>query len=202
MKKTLLSLGAIAFVTLGALVACNADQKPSEKTEGLVVAGATTPSADEMIARGRYLVTIMGCGDCHTPKIMTAQGPAPDTAHLLGGHPAQLSVPAPNQEALKSWVLFSPTLTAYAGPWGVSYAANISSDESGIGNWSEEQFFRAMREGKYKGLPNGRPLLPPMPWQQFAQATDEDLRAIFSFLKSTQPVANVVPAAAPPTAAK
>ena len=86
-------------------------------------------------------------------------------------------------------------LTNYVGPWGISYSANISSDSTGIGNWSEKQFFKAIREGKYLGLDNTRPLLPPMPWQEYRHASDDDLRAIFAFLKSTKPVKNVVPQA-------
>lgn len=69
----------------------------------------------------------------------------------------------------------------------MSFAANITSHETGIGNWTEEQFIRALREGKYKGLPNGRLLLPPMPWPYYGQLNDEALRAIFAFLKSTKP---------------
>jgi hypothetical protein len=102
-------------------------------------------------------------------------------------------------DVLKSWVLFNQSLTAFVGPWGVSFAANISSDETGIGNWTEEQFFKAIREGKYKGMDNTRPMMPPMPWTQYRTATDEDLRAIFAYLKSTPPVENRVPAPIPPT---
>jgi len=94
--------------------------------------------------------------------------------------------------------LFEPDLTAAAGPWGVSFAANITSDQSGIGNWTEEGFIRAMREGKFKGIEGSRMLLPPMPWENFAKLTDEDIRAIYAYLKTTKPVYNVVPAAIPP----
>ena len=103
-----------------------------------------------------------------------------------------------NPEELKSWVLFNPTTTAFVGPWGVSFAANLTSDETGIGNWTEAQFFKAMREGKFKGMDNTRPLLPPMPWPSFSHASDDDLKAIFYFLKSTKPVENVVPTAKAP----
>lgn len=94
--------------------------------------------------------------------------------------------------------MFSLTGTAIAGPWGVSYAANLTSDETGIGNWTEQQFFKAFRQGKYKGLDNSRTLLPPMPWQMYSQVTDADVSAIFAYLKSTTPVDNVVPAAVAP----
>ena len=89
--------------------------------------------------------------------------------------------------------MFNEDLTSAAGPWGVSFSANITSDSTGLGNWTEAQFFKALREGKFKGLDQSRPLLPPMPWQNLKHLTDEDIRSIFAFLKSTKPVKNVVP---------
>jgi hypothetical protein len=75
---------------------------------------------------------------------------------------------------------------------GVVFSANISSDPSGIGSWPEENFIRAMREGKYKGLENGRPLLV-MPWVNFAKFTDADIKGMYAYLMKTEPVNNVVP---------
>src|SRR3990170_1278733 len=149
---------------------------------------------EDLIERGNYLVNTSGCHDCHSPKAMTPGGPEPDPDRLFSGHPADLPLPSVNKEALKDWVLFNHHQTAIAGPWGVSFAANITSDETGIGNWTEEQFFRAIREGKYKGLESSRPLLPPMPWQVYRNLTDIDIRAMFEYLKTTKPVSNVVPA--------
>jgi hypothetical protein len=100
-------------------------------------------------------------------------------------------------EVKKGWTLFNEDLTAAVGPWGVSFSANLTSDPTGIGNWSEEQFLKAIREGKLKGVEGTRPILPPMPWQNFRNMTDEDLKAIFAFLKSTKPVRNVVPGPRP-----
>lgn len=99
------------------------------------------------------------------------------------------------------WVLFNHHNTAAAGPWGVSYAANLTSDETGIGNWTLDQFRKALKEGKYKGLDGARMLLPPMPWPNFIRMTDADVEAIFVYLKSTKPVKNVVPAPIPPAGA-
>ena len=79
-------------------------------------------------------------------------------------------------------------------PGVVSFAGNLTSDETGIGNWTEEQFKKAITQGKYKGLDNSRPLLPPMPWPQFSMLNDADVKAIYTYLKSTKPVRNVVPA--------
>tara|TARA_R110002094_G_scaffold3622_1_gene11771 strand:- start:315 stop:614 length:300 start_codon:yes stop_codon:yes gene_type:complete len=86
-------------------------------------------------------------------------------------------------------------LTAAVGPWGTSFAANLTPDETGIGNWSEAQFLKAIKEGKFKGMENTRPLLPPMPWTEYRNFTDEDLKAIFAYLKTIKPIDNVVPAA-------
>ena len=196
MKKISIILGSCFLVSAIAIVACNSGKSPSTNNEGIAQTQGITETAhsENLVKRGEYLVTIMGCHDCHSPKIMTPQGPQIDSAHLLSGHPASLPVPEVNAAALKSWVLFNHTTTAMAGPWGVSFAANITSDETGIGNWTEAQFFKAIREGKYKGLDNTRPLLPPMPWPMYRNASDEDLRAIFSYLKSTAPVQNRVPA--------
>jgi hypothetical protein len=149
---------------------------------------------EELIKRGGYLVNTSGCHDCHSPKVMTPKGPEPDPERLLSGHPSALPLPVVNKEALKDWVLFNQHQTAIAGPWGVSFSANLTSDETGIGNWTEEQFFRALRKGKYKGLEGSRTLLPPMPWQVYGTMTNTDIRAMFEYLKSTKPVSNIVPA--------
>jgi len=90
-------------------------------------------------------------------------------------------------------MLFAPDLTSAVGAWGQSYAANISSDATGIGNWKEEQFIKAIREGKSKGLDGTRLLLPPMPWFVYKNMSDDDLKSIFAYLKTTNPVRNVVP---------
>jgi len=103
-----------------------------------------------------------------------------------------------DKEMLSDWILFNQHLTAMVGQWGVSYAANLTPDPTGTGNWSEEQFVKAIREGKLKGLDGTRPLLPPMPWPAYAQLTDDDLRAIFAFLKTVKPVNNLVPQPIPP----
>jgi hypothetical protein len=124
-------------------------------------------------------------------------------ARYLSGHPEGLAAgPAP---ALQNGWLYAGnvTNTAFAGPWGVSYAANLTSDEStGIGVWTEELFLTAIRSGKHLGV--GRPIMPPMPWPAYAKATDEDLKAIFAYLKTVPALKNRVPdavVAAPPPAA-
>ena len=90
--------------------------------------------------------------------------------------------------------LFGQDLTPAVGPWRVSYSANLTSDETGTGNWTEQQFMTAIRKGKYKGLEGSRDLLPTMPWQVYRGMTDTDLKAIFAYLQTTKPVSNLVPA--------
>lgn len=189
--KTLAVLGIAAALT-GA-IACSSPAPEGEKK--------TTESVDEkaQAERGRYLVGIMGCDDCHSPKVMGPMGPEPDTSRRLSGHPADMTLgPADTNVFAKGWVLLSMQLTAARGPWGTTYAANLTSDETGIGNWSYEQFKKAMTEGKYKGMDNTRPLMPPMPWPNFRNLQEDDLKAIFAFLKSTKAVKNRVPDYVPP----
>ena len=84
------------------------------------------------------------------------------------------------------------TMTAFSGPWGVSYSANLTpDDETGLGKWTEKTFIDALRTGKHLG--KGRPILPPMPWQGIGTATDSDLKAIYAYLRSIKPLKNAVP---------
>jgi len=154
----------------------------------------TELSVEQLIEKGKYFVTIMGCNDCHSPKEMGPQGPAVIADLLLSGYPATRPFKKVEPELIKKgWILFDADLTAAAGPWGVSFAANLTSDQTGIGNWTEENFRRALKEGRYKGLEGSRMLLPPMPWANFTGISNEDIKAIFQYLKSTKPVNNVVP---------
>ncbi|HKK20254.1 MAG TPA: diheme cytochrome c-553 [candidate division Zixibacteria bacterium] len=166
-----------------------------------VASASEPPKADKaaQIERGRHLVALGGCGDCHSPKRMSEMGPVQDSALLLSGQPASEKVPDPPAGlSMDGWVAAcNGNFTAWTGPWGVSFAANITSDpKTGIGNWTTEQFISAMRTGKHRGF--GRPILPPMPWQNMAALSDEDLADMLAFLKSTKPVANEVPAPIPP----
>jgi hypothetical protein len=186
MKKTILILAVITGAISLALIAC-ADG--AAKTENAVVI-----SQDSLIKRGSYLVNSIGCDDCHSPKIMGPQGPEIDMEHRFGGHQANSPIGKINKNVMnEGWILLNMDLTSSVGPWGQSYSANISSDPTGIGNWTEEQFIRALREGKSKGLEEGRPLLPPMPWFVYKNMNDTDLKAIFAYLKTSKPVENRVP---------
>ena len=192
MKKVATSIIVLAVMVSLLTISCNNQNKA--KPLGVSV----NITKEDKIKRGEYLVTIMGCDDCHTPKKMGPNGPELDMDNRLSGHPAKMPLGAIHPEELKSWVLFNPTTTAFVGPWGISYSANLTPHETGVGAWSEQQFIKAIREGKYKGMDNTRPLLPPMPWPSFSKASDEDLQAIFSYLKSLKPVDNLVPPAVGP----
>ncbi len=159
------------------------------------------PSLKELADRGKYLVEIMGCHDCHSPKIMTPTGPRFDPERLLSGHPANEMNPPAAPNANPGYVLFGMGGTTAVGPWGTSFSGNLTSDASGIGNWTEAQFKRAITQGLYKGLEGSRPLLPPMPWENYKNISDADVHAIYTYLQSTKPVENVVPAPIPPAAA-
>ncbi len=149
----------------------------------------------ELVAKGNHLVAIMGCNDCHSPKKMTPAGPVFDTERLLSGHPSDEVLGKYDPETPKNYVLFTMGLTAAIGPWGTTYAANLTPDETGIGNWTEEQFSKAVKEGKWRGLDGTRQLLPPMPWQTFANLSDDDIKAIYAYLRTLKPVKNAVPLA-------
>lgn len=184
MKKELILMSAIAVI---ACIAFSCKQSVSNQAN-------TAISNDSLIKRGEYLVTITGCGDCHSPKIMTNFGPMPDTTRLFSGHRENLTVGPMSEDAFgKGWVLFNHENTALATPGFVSFSANITSDKTGIGNWSFEQFKLAMTKGKSKGLEGGRDLMPPMPWPNYVNMSEDDLKAIFAFLKSTKPIKNIVP---------
>ncbi|NUO84057.1 c-type cytochrome [candidate division KSB1 bacterium] len=187
MRNTLIKL-ALATLTLG-MMAC--EQKAQV--------------AEDPVARGKYLVTIAGCHDCHTPKIMGPGGlPEPNMALQLSGHPQNQPYPQwtpADMQQRNAIALTDPMLSSWAGPWGVSFAANLTPDvETGIGEWTEENFIQAMRTGKHQGQPNGRDILPPMPWPGIKQMTDADLKAVWAYLRSVPPVKNQVPLPVPPSA--
>jgi hypothetical protein len=158
-------------------------------------------STANMEKRGKYLVTLGGCNDCHSPKVMTEAGPQPDETRLLSGHPGNETLPGtpPGLFGPKGWgALTSNSFTAWVGPWGTSFAYNLTPDNNtGIGSWTPDIFVRAMRTGKHMGA--GRPISPPMPWYTIGMSSDEDLKAIFAYLKSLPPVSNQVPQPIPPS---
>lgn len=159
---------------------------------GAAAQGSTGKPAASVLARGKYLVTVGGCHDCHTPVKMGANGPEPDMSRMLSGHPADLAMPAAPAPS-GPWIgAVGATMTAWAGPWGVSYTRNLTPDkETGLGAWTEQQFIETLRNGRQQG--RGRQLLPPMPWQNYREMTDADLKAVFAYLRSIPAMANKVP---------
>jgi len=150
-------------------------------------------SSNPTVTRGRYLVGTSGCMDCHTPMKAGPNGPEWDMSRLFSGHPEGLAMPPVPKLPEGPWLMIaSATNTAWAGPWGVSFTANLTPDmETGLGRWSERDFMTAIRTGKHEG--RGRDILPPMPIPVYNNFTDDDLKAIFAFLRTVPPVRNRVP---------
>jgi mono/diheme cytochrome c family protein len=170
----------------------------------LVVAASYARAADQPadpVARGKYIVSTSGCHDCHTPWQMTDKGPAPDFSRALSGHPQDVVMPPPPALPPGPWlVMISATNTAFAGPWGVSFTANLTPDrETGLGKWTTQTFIDTIRSGRHLG--RGREILPPMPVMVYRNFTDEDLAAVFAYLQSLPPIANKVPAPIAPAPA-
>ena len=181
-----LSLFVISFLIL--LIGCQGQQEETKMTD------------QQMIERGKFLVTVGGCDDCHTPKNFGPNGPELDMTRRLSGHPAETPVPPVDTSLIHQWAYMSHDLTMAVGPWGVTFSANLTPDnETGIGTWQPEMFVNAMKTGKHLGVAEGRPIMPPMPWQNMAQLPEEDLKCIFAYFKSLPAVKNKVPDPMPPT---
>lgn len=152
-------------------------------------------------ARGRYLMSTSACMDCHTPWKMGDKGPEPDTSRLYSGHPQELVMPPAPVLPEGPWVMTAAaTNTAWAGPWGVSFTANLTPDrETGLGRWTEQDFIRTIRSGRHMG--RGREVLPPMPIAVYNHFTDRDLKAIYAYLRTIPPIRNQVPDPLPPAPA-
>ena len=161
---------------------------------------ATQSLQSSRVARGQYLVSVVGCNDCHTPLKMGPKGPEPDLARFLSGHPEQMG-PLPNAKPQGAWLWAgAATNTAFSGPWGVSYAANLTPDHNtGLSIWTEDMFVKAIRTGRHMGT--SREILPPMPWPAIRNASDDDLKSIYAYLRSLKPIVNHVPDVQPPAVA-
>ena len=185
---------AVILVLLGvANSGCNA-------RDAAASAPAATAYTKAQIDRGAYLVNSGVCNDCHTPWKMGANGPEPDMSRMLSGHPENVTITAPATPPTGEWangIVFGPTMTSFSGAWGVSFSANLTPDRNtGLGIWTEDMFVKAIRTGRHYGV--SRPILPPMPWPYFKNMTDEDLKAIFAYLRSIPPITNHVPDPIPP----
>ena len=134
----------------------------------LVAASLTSASAadQKQIARGKYLTTIMGCTDCHTPGSFLGH---PNMAEYLGGSDVGFAIPG----------------------LGVFVGRNLTPDpETGLGKWTTQQVITAFTTGK---RPDGRILAPIMPYEDFKSLTKSDAQAIAAYLKTLKPVKHAVP---------
>jgi mono/diheme cytochrome c family protein len=165
-------------------------------------AAAKAPEVNP-VDRGKYIVNTAGCHDCHTPMKMGPNGPEPDMARMLSGHPEAVKVTKPFQTQGDYIAGVNATGTAWSGPWGISYTMNLTPDQNtGIGIWTEGMFVKAIRTGKHMGTDTSRDILPPMPWQMYRNLTDDDLKAVYAYLRTIPPVTNHVPDPIAPAPAK
>jgi hypothetical protein len=186
-KNKILMSVVLVYLSFALFPGCKSHTK-------VAVSENSTPSKEQVIERGRYLVASIGCSDCHSPKKITPEGPVVIQTLMFSGFPADGKLPKFDKTILEQgWTLSNNDFTANVGSFGVSYGANITTDSSGIGNWPEANFIRAMKKGKFKGVEGARTLLPPMPWEDFQNLKDDDVKAIYAFLITTNPVHNVVP---------
>jgi mono/diheme cytochrome c family protein len=186
-ERRLVRCGAAALVAVAtfATAACTQPESQGQQAQEL--------SGEALVERGSYLVGITGCHDCHSPKL---EGMTPDPALALSGRPETTPLPS----AADGEIHASLDLTAWTGPWGYSVASNLTPDPAtGIGTrYTEAAFIETMRTGR---KPNGTHVLPPMPSEVYQNMTDEDLRAIFAYLQTLEPIRNAVYAGlTPPTA--
>ncbi len=184
---TFVAVAAALLPTIGCSTPAAESNTAASSTSAAMA--TTTPDAAE---RGQYLTRIMGCNDCHTPWTMTERGPEPDMTRELSGHPQDVTI-ASGASLAQPWEWAgNGTNTSFSGAFGVSFSANLTPDpETGLGKWTPETFLATIRDGRHEG--QGRPLLPPMPWPMYRQATDDDLRAIFAYLQTLPPIKNRVP---------
>lgn len=186
------------------MLGCKPKADETTATNEPAEAAEVKMTGQDSVKRGAYLVTIMGCDDCHSPKVFSPTGEMSfDTSRSLSGHPAGSPMPTLAKKGSTTpmeGIVFGGDLTSFTGPWGTSYAANLTPDATGTGAWTFENFKTVLTKGKFKGLENGRPIMPPMPWQNFSELNDEDMHMIWTYLRSLKPIHNIVPDYTPPGA--
>ncbi|MGZ5248402.1 MAG: diheme cytochrome c-553 [Flavitalea sp.] len=188
------------------IISCNDEGEISAVSSDKLSANVVSAlKPEDLVTRGEYLITVGGCNDCHSPKIFMNGMMLIDSSKLLSGHQLNSPLPKVNKSSLQpgQWMSMSPDATAFAGPWGISYAVNLTSDSAtGIGAWTEDAFIKTLRTGKHLGHDNGRPILPPMPWYNLSKLKEDDLKAMYAYLQTVSPINNRVPAPVPPTEVK
>jgi hypothetical protein len=190
-KSYLLLMMGLVFIAIS-FIKCADNKQSSTAGESTAVTEQNKFGGYETKEKwGEHLVTIAGCNDCHTPKIMTPQGPVDDSSLMLSGHPASLPAPDVDRKQTESkGLVVTADFTSWIGPWGISYSANLTPHETGTGNWTEKQFIYALRNSVSKGLPGSRPLMPPMSMMPVKHMTDDELKAVFAYLRTVKPVEN------------
>lgn len=194
MKRTSLAIIAAGMVFAVTLNSCD---KEKSGAPGAGDSSKASTASMSPIERGKYLVTIASCNDCHTPWKMGPKGPEQDMSRMLSGHPESMPMP-PAPPPPPPWgISGAMTLTAWSGPFGTSFTANLTPDmETGLGKYSEADFIKAIRTGIMLG--SNRPIMPPMPVEYIKQMTDDDLKAVYAYLRSIPAVKNKVPDYQPP----
>src|SRR3954462_2403861 len=141
MKKLSTLIVLVLSLVIFIFSQCNHNENKSDsanRNDSSAVAANNYAGYESQAKWGEHLVTIGGCNDCHTPKKMTPMGPQLDTSLALSGHPAHMPPPDVDRKAMEAkGFAVTQTLTAWVGPWGISYAANLTSDSTGIGDWNE-----------------------------------------------------------------
>lgn len=164
------------------------------------VGPAFTPHLPNLGAEARHgerLVANGGCHGCHTPVKVEADRLVPDASRLLSGYPDGFDPPGSSRLPVGWLAVAVASRSAFTGPWGTSFASNLTPDpETGLGQWTEENFVHVMRTGRH--LWSGQPYLPPMRKEAFGRYSDSELKAIWAYLRSVPAVRNEVPAARPP----
>jgi Cytochrome c len=205
MKKSMFFLAAGFTLSMTCLISCSENKPQVQAAEPPAVAAAKPDfyGYESEVKWGEHLVTVMGCHDCHTPKKMTEKGPELDLTLALSGHAENMPVAEVNRKEFEGkGYIVTNDFTSWIGPWGISYAANLTPDETGTGNWTEDQFLTALKKKIMKGLPGTRPMLPPMALMPFDNMRDDELKAIFAYLRTVTPIKNKVPEPTPPALAR
>jgi mono/diheme cytochrome c family protein len=203
MTNSYLPLIGLAFAAT-CLPGCSENKQPAETaTTSTATEKSSFGGYESQVKWGEHLVAIGGCNDCHTPKKMTAMGPADDSTLMLSGHPQQLPAPDVDRKAMEGkGLVVTSDFTTWIGPWGISYSANLTPDETGTANWTESQFVYALKNMVSKGLPGSRPLMPPMSMMPVKNMTDDELKAIFAYLRTVKPIKNQSVQPTPPVLAQ
>ena len=129
---------------------------------GTALAQQKTSKSDPQIERGRYLVKVAGCNDCHTAGYPESGGKVPESQWLMGDK------------------------LGWRGPWGTTYAVNL------------RRYMQPLTQDQWVTVAKNMQARPPMPWFALRDMTDQDLKAIYSYVKTLQPVGDPAPAYLPP----